>query len=485
MPSDTQEPAPVPQSQVVHILRDAPDPTSSDDGRSLLHTLLTKAALARPTGQTNAGETSGIRPALIDKQASRNLQRLNPTHAICLEAKVSSSVGMGHREQSIYEALDPLCRFGWQDVLDAAGQDLAGEGECFIEAAMSEDGRTIRSLNHLDGASVDVVVESSTNSEQYHYLVSGLSYGSTTESVVMASWGDLADLKRRYAAGRTDGLVAGLSGRIVDSQIIHVRQPTARDPYRGFPDWVAAVPFVELVQMMVRHEFDFHYNRGVPELLVTLIGGQVTQKDWDKIVQMLQASQGVGNSRKSAALRLTGSPDSVAVQVDKLSDEGAREHFGDNADSMSMMIATAHGVPPLLANILLPGKIGAANEGPNALMLFQKRKLGQIQKRISASLARTLGGARLLTPDGIQSAPAADVFLGRRFDKSPEDPDSKTPIYHEPGNGFRTVLDGMQLGAMDTMARMREPMAGSGRNPADGLLGGTDDRKPGDPRRTR
>jgi hypothetical protein len=93
-----------------------------------------------------------------------------------------------------------------------------------------------------------------------------------------------------------------------------------------------------------------------------------------------------------------------------------------------MLIATAHGVPPLLANILLPGKIGAANEGPNALLLFQKRKLGQIQRTFSRILANTLGaGVQLATPEGKNATLTKEQFLGTKFSKGEKDPMTGQP----------------------------------------------------------
>ena len=476
----------------------APDPFSGDDKRTLLHLL---KAVVRVGGGTNVGTEVGARAHLIHKDASRRMRDLNATHATCLDAKRSSSVGMGHREQAIYEALDPLCRHGWQDVLDAAGEDLVGEGEGFIEVVWDDARTTILGLNQLDGAAVHVVVERQNDSERIHYQVT--SHIGTRETVAMAAWGDMLDLRARFQAQgglirnptigiSGDVLAAPMGGSIVNSEVIHMRTPTPRDPYMGYPDWVSATPFIELVQAMVRHEFDFHFNRGVPELLMTLIGGSITEKDWDALKAIFQSNQGLGNSRKTAAIRLTGNPDTVKVQVDKLGEDGARDFFGEKVDTMAMLIATAHGVPPILANILLPGKIGAANEGPNALLLFQKRKLGQIQRSVSAMLARTLGsGVSLNSPDGAAQTLTSAQFLGTRYEApdpmtgQQKDPDTGMVIFHEAGNGFRTVLDGMTLGAQDTMARMREPMAGSGRNPADGLLGGADDRRRDDPRRTR
>lgn len=476
------------------IPRETPDPTSPDDSRSMIHLL--KAV--RVEG-TNVGTEVGARAHQINKDASRRFRDLNTTHATCLDAKRSSSVGMGHREQEIYEALDPLCRFGWQDVLDAVGDDDCGEGEGFIEVVWDAGRTRVLGLNHLDGAAVNVVVERQNDSERVHYQVTSVQ--GTRETVAMAAWGDLLELRRRFAAAdgqpRIDGLLAApLGGRIVDSEVIHLRHPNPRDPYSGYPDWVAATPAMELVHALVRHEFDFHFNRGVPELIYHLIGGTLNPKDWEKIENIFKANQGVGSSQKSAALHLPGSADAWRIQVERLGDPRSQDFFGEKSDALAMLIATAHGVPPILANILLPGKIGASNEGPNALLLFQKRKLGQIQRRYSRTLAATLGsGVALSNPDGATRTLAADLFLGARFSKSEVDPltgqkgapkdETGSPIYVEPGNGFKTVLDGMTLGAQETMARMKEPMAGSGRNPADGLLDGASDRKAGDPRRTR
>lgn len=495
--------SPASESFSFRIERPSIDIFSQTAGSGSLLSLL--KAVRDESAQSNTGTPVGARAHLIDKVAARTWRDLNATHSICLDAKRASSVGMGHRDQTIYDALDPLCRFGWQDILDAAGDDFVDHGEGFIEVVWDEGRTQILGLHQLDGADVHVVVEVENDSETIHYQVT--SGTATRETVAMAAWGDLLNLRGRYGdkggmvrndliGTRAGAISAPTGGRIVNSEVIHFRMATSRDPYMGYPDWVAATPAVELFQCLLRHQFDFHFNRGVPELLLTVIGGSMNAKDWEKIEAMFKQHQGLGNSHKSMALRIPGSPSEVTVQVDKLAMEGKQEDFSDKAGGLAMLIATAHGVPPLLANILLPGKIGAANEGPNALLLFQKRKLGQIQRTFSRTLANTLGsGVQLATPEGASKTLTAEQFLGAKFSKGDKDPmtgqagtpkdETGAPIYVEPGNGFKTVLDGMTLGAQDTMARMKEPMAGSGRNPEDGLLDGASDRKKGDPKFTR
>lgn len=492
-----------PETRHFSVKRDSPDPFSAEDQRTLVH-LLKASSPARQDGATNTGTEVGTRAHLINKGASRAMRDLNQTHATCLQAKRESSVGMGHRDQEIHDVLDPLCRYGWQDALDSAGDDFVGEGEGFLEIVWDEGRTLVQGINFLDGADVHVVVEQENESEQIHYQVTGRTM--TRETVAMAAWGDLLGLRQRYgdAGGfiradligtRQGAIAAPAGGRIVNSEVIHFRMPNPRDPYSGYPDWVAATPAIELMQCMIRHEFDFHFNRGVPELIYEVIGN-IKRADWDEIRRVFAAQVGLGNSQKTAAFNYPGGPESIATKVHMLGDPRSQDFFSEKTDTLAMMIATAHGIPPMLANVILPGKIGASNEGPNALLLFQKRKLGQIQRLFSRVLAATLGsGVPLAQPEGAPKKLTREQFLGDAHlggevdpmtgQKGPAKDESGAPIYHEAGNGFKTVLDGMTLGAQDTMARMKEPMAGSGRNPADGLLGGASDRKKSDPKFTR
>ena len=127
---------------------------------SRLFTLLKKAVKLssdpekREETETNSGISVGLKSHLIDKLAARELRDFNATHAISLDAKKASSVGLGHREQEIHETLDPLCRFSWQDTLDSLGEDYWETGECFLEVVYGnqEDRSIITGLHHTESA---------------------------------------------------------------------------------------------------------------------------------------------------------------------------------------------------------------------------------------------------------------------------------------------------------------------------------------------
>lgn len=461
--------------KIISVGRQTRDIFEGPDSRLVL----LRKAVAAPGG-SNQGGQSGVQAHLMNKTAARDVRDMNTTHAACLEAKAGSTAALGHRDETIHEILNPLTVFSWQDVLSSCTEDYWEGGDAYFEAVRGDgDDGPITGLHHLAGDRVHVVLEQEDNARDFHYQV----IGEGGETLAMARFGDLADLKKRNAnSGTVEART--LTGRIANSEIIHIRQPNNRSRYYGFPDYMSAVPSAELVQCMTQHEFDFYFNRGVPEFLLLAIGSAITGPSWEEITKVIKASQGLGNSHKTAAIHLPGTPADVSVEVVKLAmEDAANSGFSEKAMTLAMQIATAHGVPPILANILLPGKIGAANEGPNALHLIQVRKLGPAQRNFSQMLAQTLGhpDTKLAGPTGGAKKIEAKKFLdgGKGTD------DNGLPIFSQAGNGFRTVLDGMTLGERDTMASMKEPLAGSGRNPADGKLKGTDDRKPTDPRRTR
>jgi len=476
---------------------------------STLFTMLKKAAkLATEDaerGDTNAGVAVGKKSHLIDKLTARDLRDFNATHAICIDAKVSSTVGLGHREQDIHDTLDPLTRFSWQDTLDALAEDYFETGEAYLEVVWDGPERgEVTGLHHVESAQIHVEVEEEDSANLFHYIVEGETGGADT--LVMAKWGDLADLMERF--GQTpvdeDGELGGidnspandsilasdrstasaLGGSIANSEIIHFRQSTNRSRFYGYPDYMAAVPSIELVQCMTQHEFDFYFNRGVPEFLMFLLGKNIGGC-WSKVETMLKSNQGIGNSHMAQAVHIPGDPNETQVQIEKLAMEDAgNSGFSEKSGTLDMRIATAHGMPPQLANIALPGKMGAANEGPNAMLTFQMRKLGQAQKNFSRVFSCTLGAkdVKFAQPEGASKSLAKDLWTAKNA--KPMD-DNGVPQFIQPGNGFATILDGMTLGAQNTMASMQDPMGATDRNPEDGLLGGARDRQPGDRNQTR
>lgn len=299
-------------------------------------------------------------------------------------------------------------------------------------------GDKITGLHHIPAHEAFIYIEN--HLYERHFEICGSEGGGSRH---FAMFGDKKAFLKRFSTG------AILSGANVSndenaiSEVIHFRRPTSLSRWYGFPDWLPGVALVQLVQAMHQHKYDFYLNRAVPEMMLFVLGQKLPKKDWEAIENALKAHIGHGNSHKSLAINLSN-PD-IKIQLEKLAmEDGGDKEFVGTKENLALGIVSAHRVPPLLAGILIPGKLGATNELPNALRSFQALVIGPTQRLIQRILAATLGNPAHNGGLGL----AAKDFL------------------------FAKIIDEVDLTVMDTSARMRqtEPEAkGQGRDMSEGV----------------
>lgn len=337
------------------------------------------------------------------------------------DASAGAADGAPVNEKSeVAKILDPLCEDSFQSVLDQVGEDYEATGNGYIEVV--RDGGKIVSLWHLPATGVRIYNEA--QKPFYHYEVQD-----GTGTVRYARFGEL---ERMRAA-------VGIDASVQVTELIHFRQPTAMDPQYGLPNWLAAMPWLELAQMMLQYHFDYFQNRAVPDLMVTLTGAKVDEADLKKIRDGLRET--VGAKKRFRTMVINMPQQDTEVNVERLQADN-RENFEDLWAAVQLQVASAHRVPPLLAGITLPGKMAAANELPNALVAFQTLYLDKHQSIFQNMLGLTLG------------APDAGLGLKPEMFK------------------LKKITDAYDLGQLDTMARMKQPVAtaqSQGRDLGNGL----------------
>lgn len=406
--------------------------------------LIMKAEAALPIA-SNVGTATGRKSRPFDFQTIQKFRDANVHHSRCILTKARAAVGLGFRaegekdpeeEQALAvstpgaapssgmskmderskaeEVLDPLCEVSLADVMNDVAEDYFDVGNAYLEVVRDKGGQ-ILGLHHIPANTVHIHIENAL--KQRHYEVTPVG----AQMVLFAKFGDYESFKTRNKIKEPDE-------QTTHSEVIHIRQPSSRTKWYGFPDWLSCVAYVELQQMMVQFLFDFFNNRGCPDLLLTVLGAKVSESDWKALREALSSTVGRGNQHKTSQLNI---PDENAkVQIDKFSHDGGQdaEMFASVSDQNGMMIVSAHGVPPLLAGIQIPGKLGSTNELPNALMAFQALVIQQAQKVISSALINTLGNATLNGGLGL----GADNFR------------------------LRKITDVISLSKMDTVSRMRQ-----------------------------
>jgi len=385
-----------------------------------------------------------------------DLVTANPWHSTCVTTKVAAHVGLGMRSDKVFETLDPICEpetgtgtFG--GVLDQACEDYHSTGNGYIEVVRDGEGENapISGLHHGPTQSTYVSVDAKGN----RYFEVEAESGTDSGKRLFAPFGETERLRE--------------SGLRVIGELIPFMKPSAFSRDYGFPSWLSAVPFIELVQALVQHKFDFFMNRGVPEFLLTVLSEKQIDKDnWAKLEAALQMNVGLARAFQSVIWNMVGAADKNKVQVDRLGvgEDEAGQMFVSHIDPCALAIVSAHGVPPLLAGIQIPGKLGASNELVQAMASFQVLTMGPDQRRWSNVLANTLGN------------PTRNGNLGLTEEDFRPKADEEEP--HKQGNGFRTILEDVasamqMLNVADTVARMREGVdaaAAGGRDLGAGVL---------------
>lgn len=445
-----------PQDMIVFNQRETPQLFQRpwvDSKEGCLQAHLMKSQQMRSDDGTASSQSTGdgyggvghVLPHPFNMRAVSLLMRDNEHHSTCIHTKVYSAVGEGHDSDEVERVLNPISGRGWLHELTCAVYDYFQCGNLYLEVVRDEQG-AIKGIYHVPAHTVQIVLEDDETKHQ-HFLVGDPENGSS-ELRVFACFGDADDLRKRLkGSGTTSGTYAAVQG--VRSELIHVPMPNSLTRYYGFPDWLSAAAAIDLVQMMTQESFDFFYNRGVPEFMLFLLGKQLSKENWAKVQAAMRSTIGPGNAHKSLALNITDPQ--MQVQVEKLALDGKSggSQFKEMGEILGLNIVTAHRIPPVLGNIVIPGKMAAANELMNALMVTQVLVVGPAQRRIETALGLTLGNPKLngdlgLSPDSFKFTKITDV-----------------------------IAEGLEaLQPADTMSRMRQEMpaaAAEGRDLKDGL----------------
>ena len=367
-----------------------------------------------------------------------------------MKIKRRALVGLGLKDKAFQKRLNRLTSRTWLHVMDQVAGDLVEAGTGYIEVVREKADGAILGLHWLPAESVGVIVEDESGLLSYE-INGGLLQGRNREGERvgvsrMAQFGKSGELLMKRPGS---GFVTE-DGRV--SEVIALMQPSNLSRYYGVPDWLAVVATVELVNAVRQHVFDFFCNRGVPALIMLLSGGFIKDDMWKALTTELQSHVGQGNSHKTSVFHFPDEATKVTFQEmsSKNTDNGT--FYRDMNEATSTVVMSAHSVPPALAGVQIPGKLGGTNELPNAIVAFQSLEAGPCQEnQIEEPLNDTLGD------------PERNGGL--------EIPDGENPFE------FRTLMEEMAeamklLAPAQTMAGAREQLpqqAAGGRDLSEGL----------------
>lgn len=421
----------------------------------------------QPDRSDSAREPSnaGRLPHPFDMELADSMSEVNPYHGSCQATLVSATSGMGigiideaktaeQRRQieemdmvdaasklpvideeataEAYDILDDLCEHDFDSLLMQVVGNYWGIGQGYMEVVRDDDD-PISALYWQPGTEVFRHFPGEAgNRSRDRYLFVTSPYISQS-SVYYSRWRKL---------DTTDGIpeVSTTSQRKLTELIDFVR-PTTRWEGYGSPHWLAAIPYMDVDVRSLQRVSDYMFNGGTPANMVFVGGMPIAPGHTDKMKKVMGGATG-SKTGQSALFTFPNAPrDRAWVEHLKVGDSFEGTQFLDTHSTINLSVASANQVPPMLAGITTPGKMGAANEMAQAIMTLQTNVISPVQKYLAKRLMRTLfstvGGVRGLTGKKIR---------------------------------FRTWVESMDMAALNTVARQRENVAANpNRNPDDGL----------------
>ena len=434
---------------------------------------------------SDQGVNLGVKMQPFNMQAAINFKNQNPHHSTCIEAKTRALVGLGFQENEdlISDELDPLCDSTFHEVMQAIGEDYWQVGNGYMEVVWDDSASKIVGLHHVPAATVQICIEDV--SYRRHFVVGAFS-SEGTGPIVMPPFGELKSFKERFGLTSTsregrdpeaaDGGVpdnlpsVGDGGRVgyvsqgfgrpsTRAEIIHFSRRTSMNRWYGYPDWLSAVASIELVQCMTQERYDFFLNRGVPDFMLFVTGADVPKDEWESIKQAMLATLGQGNQHKTVAVNINDP--NVKILVEKLAMEGSGSEaaFTAMSETLSLDIITAHRTPATIAGVQIPGKMGAVNELPNALLAFQVLVIGPEQVTFESVLGNTLGNK---SKNGGLATRKKHFKFKQITTEIPLGMVGQTGGQGAGTPGKQPEGTGAGLKELDTMGRMRTPAAATG-----------------------
>ena len=393
-------------------------------------------------------------PRPVDIVAIRAMKDISPHHAACIRSKLMSIMGLGFVsegddvknktddnstttqvaeeaitsllsgesfvESKVDKVLDPLTIEGFAHELYTTIEDFLDGGTGYLEVVRDITEKIV-GLNWIPYEDLQAATFRDLEGKSwrmYIYNPAGLMAGNGTKRYSLFGKNNRRKVWETFYTGTNIPIEAV-------SEVIVFKNPSNRVKGYGYPDHLSAAAIITLLALSIQYKSDFYTNRGVLAYILSIIG-QVETESWDKIVASVEGSVGGGQNFRQMAINVPASEGSK-VEVHKLASSDKTElQFSKDSEIYAQQIVSAHRVPPIIANILIPGKLGASNEVVQALVAFQLLVIGPYQQIIQSTLARTLGG-----DEGISGLEAEDLR-------------------------FRVITSQFNIEGLDTVGRMRE-----------------------------
>lgn len=349
---------------------------------ALVTRMLAKAKSDNPQASLQATSVGRV-PEPVNFELLKQLRLGNTHHASCILAKVNATVGLGFKSDEVESLLGPLTRKGFEHVLAQAGSDFEDCGNGYLEV-VRRDGmlKPPTGIHYLRAETVHIVQEE--DSYEYHYEVDQ----AEGEHKKLPAYGD----KVRYMEEVEGPLQSGKRADKDVAEIIHFSMPNGVCDKFGVPDWLSALPLIDMVQTQQQYWYDYFQNWGsVAKFLSITSDDEIDDTVWAEIETAFTSTGKGDGSFKTFVANLVGP--NIKVQVHDLGGDPFTGTAIEADRNLALDIGSSHRTPPSLAHVVPSSKSVSSNKGVlrEEVDAWQAMVIGQRQRVFAKTLERTLG----------------------------------------------------------------------------------------------
>ena len=173
------------------------------------------------------------------------------------------------------------------------------------------------------------------------------------------------------------------------NQLISVNEYRPGVDFYTYPDYIAAIDWIELDKEIANFHLSSVHNGFTPSMIISFRGGVPTDEAQKEIKKKLKKQYGGSDNASEVFVTFSkdvnSSPEFIPVNLN-----ASDERFIQLEEQIQANIIVAHGATPIIAGVATAGKLGASDEIQESEEMFQNNVIDAKQKLIERQFNKML-----------------------------------------------------------------------------------------------
>lgn len=312
-----------------------------------------------------------------------NLMNTSSKHNSLIKKKVNMSVGGGFLENPELDNFisNPNGKEDLNDIVFKNGFDLSLYGGFALAITWSKDRTKVVRASYVDYSKVRIAKILDDGSDMAKMQEKGVDF-----FYLSADWTQYR--KDKYKPVLMQGFSEEYKAEA--TQLIYVNEYRAGVDYYTYPDYIAAVDWIELDREIANFHLSSVHNGFTPSMIISFKGGIPTEEEMKKLKKKMQKEY-AGSDNGSAVFLTFSENGDTAPEFIPVNLNASDDRFLQLEEQIQQNIIIAHGASPIVAGVSISGKLGSSDEVIENEEMFQRNVIDSKQKLLERSYNKIVG----------------------------------------------------------------------------------------------